>query len=178
MALCFRCSACERGHSAELFAQQLRTTSILAAETDVSRLVIPTLARELSQASKASRVRVQTRSPNETPQVTQVGVQQRVPHGVEEVTHARVTGRGGVLDANVACLRERVPKRSAPAGNGNGNRNGKSASFDVDDADKRQKEIWAPALAVLRAVDAVLSGGGRSRTSFVHRGDACAMDKV
>eukprot|EP00903_Cladosiphon_okamuranus_P017344 g15979.t1 len=32
-------SDCQRGHTAEIFAEQLRTTSILAAETDVSRLV-------------------------------------------------------------------------------------------------------------------------------------------
>eukprot|EP00752_Nemacystus_decipiens_P011375 g10109.t1 len=45
----------EHGQTAELFVRQLRMTSVLAAETDVSRLVIPALALELSQASQASQ---------------------------------------------------------------------------------------------------------------------------
>ncbi|CAM9452377.1 unnamed protein product [Laminaria digitata] len=47
---CRREVACEQ--TAMLFAQQLRNTAILAAETDLSRLVVPALARALSAASR------------------------------------------------------------------------------------------------------------------------------
>lgn len=161
----FRYSDSGGGHTAELFAQQLRTTAILAAETDVSRLVIPTLARELSQAAQAS---IQNSAPHFA--TKQVGAQHQVQQTVEEVPHARMTGRGGVLDADVECLRERVPKRPASAG--------KRPSYGVGDDVKREEDLWAPVLAVFRAVDAVLSGGGRSRISFVHREAACAIDNI
>lgn len=164
MALCFRHSDSARGHTAERFAQQLRTTSILAAETNVSRLVIPTLARELSHVAQAS---VQERPPDTATRfatnMKQVGVQQKC-RTAGDMARARISGRGGVLEADVECLRKRVANRVAPAR--------KTACFDVGDDDKKEEELWAPALAVFRAVDAVLSGGGRSRISFVHRGTA------
>ena len=39
------------------FGQQLRTTAILAAETDLTQLVVPALARALSAASRQERPR-------------------------------------------------------------------------------------------------------------------------
>lgn len=170
VTLCFRRSESDCGQTAELFAQQLRTTSILAAETDVSLLVMPTLARELSQASQASQARVQKRLADQGQKIDtrQAGVKQQVPHAVEEVTPARTITRGGVQDAGFECLRERVRKRSVVAGK-------RAGCGAVDDHKRNEEEeeeekLWAPALAVFRAVDAVLSGGGRSRISFVHRG--------
>ena len=57
MLLLFACIAravaCEQ--TALSFGQQLRTTAILAAETDLSRLVVPSLARALSAGSRKER---------------------------------------------------------------------------------------------------------------------------
>lgn len=106
----------------------------------------------------------------------QVGVQEQVPHTVEEVTPVHAIGREGMRRyADLECLRERVPKRS-PAVLA-GKRVGIADDGKREEGEEEQ-ELWAPALAVFRAVDAVLSGGGRSRISFVHRGAACEIDKM
>jgi len=44
---------------------------------------------------------------------------------------------------------------------------GRGCSVHCDGSE--EEVLWAPALAVFRAVDAVLSGGGRPRVSFVLR---------
>lgn len=100
--------------------------------------------------------------------------QQQVQQGA---TRARNTGRDAMLvgagagdaaaEVELDCLRERVPKRPVPASKN---------SCGLTDDDRVEEEMWAPALAVFRAVDAVVNGDGRSRISFVHRGSAGALD--
>lgn len=152
-----------RGHTAELFAQELRTTSILAAETDVSRLVIPALARQLSHACLRKCPPDQASS---VP-VDQMDVQQHCQQTAKAVAQSRVVSGQGAHNVDVECLlRERVSNRPGHAGKG--------AGCD----EKRDEALWAPALAVFRAVDAVLSGGGRPRMGFVHRSAVCDVDRM
>lgn len=97
-------------------------------------------------------------------------MQPQVQHAVEEITtHARMSCADGVLD-DAECLRERVLKRPVPAG--------KRASCGEGDDHKREEELWAPALAVFRAVGAVLSGDGRSKISFVYRGSTGEIGNI
>lgn len=159
-----------RGYTAALFAQQLRTATVLAAETDVARLVIPALAGELSRArlqkcplDQASRKHADN----------QVDVQQQGQQmSTKEVAQAHVTkSRRDGHKVDVECLRERTWKRPVPPGNGVG-------GGVCNNEKKEEEEWWAPPLAVFRAVDAVLSGGGRPRMSFVRPGADGAVGRM
>lgn len=145
------------GDTAELFARQLRTTSVLAAETDISRLVFPALARELSHACRRQR------SAEKAPVIPAMEVQQQQQAGMEGAQGRFRTGRGERhgIDA--------IPKWPVPAG--------EERRCGITSDKTRVEALWAPVLAVFRAVDAVLSGGGRPRLSFVRRSTtACRND--
>ncbi|CAM9586348.1 unnamed protein product [Ectocarpus sp. 12 AP-2014] len=153
------------GHTAELFARQLRNNSVLAAETDISRLVVPALARELSHACRRQR------SAEKPPVIPAVEVQQQQQQqqvGIEDAHDIFKTGRSERDGNNPESLREAVPKWRVPAG--------EERRCGLTSDETRDKARWAPVLAVFRAVDAVLSGGGRPRLSFVHRSVTACWD--
>lgn len=150
------------GHTAELFARQLRTTSVLAAETDISRIVFPALARELSHACRRQR------SAEKIPVVPAMEVQQQQQAGIEDAQGRIKAGRAERHVIDTESLREAVPKRLVPAG--------EERRCGLTSDETKDEALWAPVLAVFRAVDAILSGGGRPRLSFVRRSTTACWD--
>lgn len=137
-------SVSPRGHTpAEGFAQGLRRSFILAAERDVFRLVTPALARGLSHAFRQASPSNQQRCCSDKHGQGQERDSKRHLHGSDS----------GLLEH----LREQVPRATTVVGQG------EAPCADVDEV------LWSPVLAVFRGVDAVLSGGGRPRVSFVRR---------
>ena len=128
----------------EVFAQQLRTAALLAAETDVSTIVLPVLARALLHA------RQRERPPHIKTSTINSGLM-RTP------AEDRL---GGMNWQNLGQVRQQVPERTAWGKEDKGchRENEGNAAGEV---------IWAPTLAVFRAVEAILCGGGRPRTTFV-----------
>lgn len=115
----------------------------------MSQFVLPTLERTLSHACRKARAVDLRSNPLKDEQ--------------DPVTPApaRKSERGdlGVLEE----LRERVAMPAV------------GSRCCEEEGDREGEALWAPALAVFRAVDAVLSGGGQPRVSFVRRrGVRCA----
>lgn len=171
-----RVSDCPRGHTAGLFAQQLRNASILAAETDVARLVMPALARELAHARLPKSPFDQGHSHAPHHQLDHLRQQDQQTQKNTRIAQARVVvaGKHGHNDG-VDCFRERVSKR---LGGHNEKREEEEETEDDKDDQEEELQLWAPALAVFRAVDAVLSDGGRPGMSFVRSGPACAIRRM
>lgn len=109
----------------EVFAEQLRNRAVLAAERDVSRIVLPLLERALSYSH------LQKWPSHLNPNTSNIG-QVQSERKAEEVAYWE---------------------------GANGRRN--------HEATRAEGMVWAPKLAVFRAVDAVLGGEGRPRITFV-----------
>lgn len=133
-------SCFSRGDTAASFSHQLRAIVILAAEADVSCLVIPALARALAQASG------QERPPD--PRI--------FPLNRGQPQEGRRHSCSDDKLRDLERLRERVPRVVDE-------RRWHSAVREMEDRDN----AWAPVLAVFRATDAILCGSGRPRLSFV-----------
>lgn len=116
----------------------------MAAEQDVSKMVAPPLARALSRARRLAAP---------SPKHPHLGYMIS-PHVSREDTNRRAPGAGGT--GPLESLRERVVSVS-PA-----HQRTVWVKRDID-----AEVAWTPALAVYRAVDAVLGGGGRPRICFL-----------
>lgn len=133
-------SPSRKNPAAEQFAQQLRYSFILAAERDVFRLVTPALARGLSQALRQPPPPdLQRYRPDKNGQ------------GQDRDSRQHLYGADS---SQLKHLREQVSRASLGQGVGCAHEN---------------EMLWSPTMAVFRAVDAMLSGGGRPRISFVRR---------
>lgn len=147
---CF--TSASTGEHAEHFGQQLRATCMFAAEADISRIVVPALARELSHGCR------QKRSPDPAPRDPYEHIHRPLLGKTATTTKTPRGYMGGVEDKGLRYELQRRPMSGSQL-----------VSGGLDAAGKQEETLWAPGLAVFRAVDAVLSGGGRPRMSFVRR---------
>lgn len=144
------------------FAETLRATSILAAETDVSHMVAPPLARALTQALALTQASAKL-NPRWADHALSGGrhVANRKPQ--TQGLRREESGHGSPGLNDLERLREKIAEPRVGHGSV-----GLGGGYTVPDV---SGDAWAPVLAVYRAVDAVLAGGGRPRISFVRRGN-------